>query len=40
MKTIDVSQITDTKKEMCREANYRLSEYMVEALKHSEEMDE
>ena len=40
MKTIDVSQITDTIKEMCMEANYSLSEDMVEALKHSEEMEE
>ena len=30
MKTIDVSQITDTIKEMCMEANYSLSEDMVD----------
>ena len=40
MKTIDVSQITDIIKEMCMEANYSLSEDMVEALKHSEETEE
>lgn len=40
MKTIDVSQITDIIKEMCKEANYSLSEDMVEALKHSEETEE
>ncbi len=40
MRTIDVTQITDTIKELCIEANHFLSEDMKEALKNAKENEE
>lgn len=40
MRTIDVTQITETIKELCIEANYFLSEDMKEALKNAKENEE